>query len=221
MIQRLPAILEREFNVSLNASREPGFKWLTSSGYHLHVRTTPTDAHLARIFYDILLEQAQHHPGQAIRYKEVLERARRSHPKDEVVQSAIPVSIGRRLEVIVQFMREHQLPPLTCLAVNESRQPGASYRPVNGSWQADMGAVSAHNWSQWRGKWDIHIERARKAALPLKRRKEQQARNLVHEAYLAQRVPRLSHDEKEQLVELLRDGLSVEDAMAELARPRE
>jgi hypothetical protein len=181
------------------------------------VRTTPTDAHLARVYYDVLLDQARSNPGQAIRYKEVLDRAKRSHPQDEIVQSAIPVSMGRRLEVIVQFMREHQLPPLTCLAVNESRQPGASYRAVHGSWKADMAAVSTHDWSQWQGRWDTHVEAARKAALPVKRRKEQEARNLVHEAYLDQRVPKLTLDVKEQLVDLLRDGLSIEDAMAELA----
>ncbi|MEZ0324286.1 MAG: hypothetical protein ACAH95_00110, partial [Fimbriimonas sp.] len=158
------------------------------------MRITPTDAHLARIYYDVLLEHARSHPGQAIRYKEVLERAKRTHPQDETVQSAIPVSMGRRLEVIVEFLREHQLPPLTCLAVNESRQPGASYRAVNGSWQADMAAVSTHNWSQWQGRWDSHLEAARKAALPLKRRKEQEARNLVHEAYVAKRVPKLPLD---------------------------
>lgn len=186
-------------------------------GYHVHVKTTPTDAHLARIYYDVLLEHARSHPGQAIRYKEVLERAKRAHLTDEIVQSAIPVSMGRRLEVIVQFLREHQLPPLTCLAVNETRQPGTSYRAVNGSWQADMEMVSAHNWSQWKGQWDTHIEAARNAALPMKRRKEQEARNLVHDAYLAGRVPKLPLDVKEHLVELLRDGLSVEDAMAELA----
>jgi hypothetical protein len=181
------------------------------------VRTTPTDAHLAHIYYDVLLEHAHNHPGQAIRYKEVLDRAKRAHPNDEIVQSAIPVSMGRRLEVIVQFLREHQLPPLTCLAVNESLQPGASYRAVNGSWQADMEVVSGYDWLKWQGQWDRHLEAARKAAVPLKRRKEQEARNLVHEAYVAGQVPKLPQDLKEQLIELLREGLAVEDAMAELA----
>lgn len=181
------------------------------------VKTTPTDVHLARFYYDILLEHASTNPGQAIRYKEVLDRTKRAHPNDEIVQSAIPVSMGRRLEVIVQFLGEHQLPPLTCLAVNESLQPGSSYRPVNGSWQADMEAVSRHDWSRWRGQWDRHVETARKAAVPLKRRKEQEARTLVHEAYVAGMIPKLSLALKEQLVERLREGLTVADAMAELA----
>ncbi|MGJ7565261.1 hypothetical protein ACSFBM_15520 [Variovorax sp. GB1R11] len=185
----------------------------------LSVRTTPTDAHLARIYYDILLDHARNHPGQAIRYKEVLERARRAHPNDEVVQSAIPISMGRRLEVIVQFLGEHQLPPLTCLAVNETSQPGASYRAVNGSWQADMDVVSGYDWSRWRGQWDSHLDAARKAAVQLKRRKEQEALNLVHEAYVAGQIPKLSQDQKNQLIELLREGLAMEDAMAELAKP--
>lgn len=185
------------------------------------MKTTPTDAHLARIFYDTLLEYSRSQPGQPIRYKDVLDRAKRAYALDEIVQSAIPVSMGRRLEVIVKFLREHQLPPLTCLAVNESGQPGSSYRAVNGSWQADMTAVAVHDWTKWRGQWDTHLEVTRRAAIPLRRRKEQEALNLVHEAYLAGQIPKLAQDVKEQLVELLRDGLTVEDAMTELAVPAE
>jgi hypothetical protein len=122
------------------------------------VKTTPTDAHLARIFYSVLIEQARSHPGQSVRYKELLNRAKRAHPNDEVVQSAIPIGIGRRLEVIVQFVRDHHLPPLTCLAVNESGHPGASYRPVNGSWQTDMDSVARYDWSEWQDRWDTHID---------------------------------------------------------------
>lgn len=180
------------------------------------MKTTTTDAHLARIYYDILLEHARSNSGQAIRYKKVLEFAKQQHPKDEIVQSAIPVSMGRRLEVIVRFISEHQLPPLTSIVVNDSGQPGASYRPVNESWMADMAAVAIHDWSKWQGRWETHIETTRKAASPLKRRKEQEARNLVHEAYVAKRIPKLALDMKEQLVELLRDGLLLEDAVAEL-----
>jgi len=180
------------------------------------VKTTPTDAHLARTYYGILVGQARSHPGQSIRYKELLDRAKRAHPNDAVVQSAIPIGVGRRLEVIVQFARDHNLPPLTCLAVNDSGHPGASYRPVNGSWHGDMEAVAKFDWSQWQGRWDTHIQTVRKAATPLKRRTEQKVLELVHQVYVAGQLPRLPLDVKEQLVELLKDGLEVEDAMREL-----
>lgn len=82
-----------------------------------------------------------------------------------------------------------------------------------------MDAVAAYDWAKWQGQWDIHIEATRKAAVPLKRRKEKDARELVHQSYLEGKVPKLDHGMKEQLVELIRDGLSPEDAMLELAIP--
>lgn len=178
--------------------------------------TTHTDIHLARVFYDILLGHAQSCPGEPIRYKEVLARARRYHPRDESVAGAIPVSIGRRLEVIVQFVREHGLPPLTCIAVNESGRPGGSYKTVHGSWEADMDEVARYAWSEWTGKWDTYTALAQKAATPLKRRRDETARQIVHAEYVAGRVPKLGQDVKEQLVELLKDGLSVNDAWLEI-----
>ncbi|MCV0439297.1 MAG: hypothetical protein K5880_11740 [Hydrogenophaga sp.] len=180
------------------------------------MKTTQTDIHLARVFYDILLDHARTHPGKPIRYKEVLDRACHAHPGDACVAGAIPVSIGRRLEVIVQFTREHELPPLTCIAVNESGRPGESYKTVLGSWDEDMETVARYGWSDWQGKWDLYVETAYKVATPLKRRRDDVARQLVHEEYVARRIPKLDLDAKEQLVELLRDGLSFRDAWSEI-----
>jgi hypothetical protein len=181
-----------------------------------NMKITTTDTHLAAIYYDVLLEHARTKPGKSIRYKEVLENARRLHPNDDTVAAAIPISIGRRLELIVEFVLQNQLPPLTCIAVNESGLPGPSYKVVNGSWQADMDAVAAHDWAKWKDKWDTYMRDAVKEAIKLKRRKEVDARQMVYDEYRAERVPQLSSAEKEQLVVLLMDGLSVEDAMQEI-----
>lgn len=189
------------------------FPWVRGD---LRMRTTPTDAHLARIFYAVLLNQARTNAGQCLRYKELLARARQTHPSDEVVVNAVPIGVGRRLEVIVQFAQAHRLPPLTCLAVNETGRPGASYKPVNGSWQADMDAVAAFDWTQWHDRWESHVQAVRRAATPLKRRGEAQARELLYQEFRAGRVGKLALDAKEQLVELLRDGLSFDDALQEL-----
>jgi hypothetical protein len=180
------------------------------------VKSTQTDAHLARIFYGVLLEQAKTSPGQSIRYKELLARARQVHPADEVVANAIPIGVGRRLEVIVQFAQAHRLPPLTCLAVNETGRPGTSYKPVNGSWQMDMDAVAAFEWTQWQDRWNEHVQAVRRSATPLKRRTDSQARELLYNEFRAGHVDKLALDAKEQLVELLRDGLDVNDALQEL-----
>ncbi len=181
------------------------------------MKTTETDAHLARIYYDVLLDHAHLSPGAPIRYKELLDRAKRAHPLDDTVQSAIPVSMGRRLDVIARFVRTHGLPPLTCLAVNDQQYPGAGYTAAHGSWEKDMEAVAVNDWSGWKGQWHEHIEAISRAAVPRKRRKEDAARLLMHQAYVDGTVPKMDPGPREQLVALLMDGMGVDEAMAELA----
>lgn len=177
------------------------------------MRITSTDAHLAAVYYDVLLDHVRKAPGAPIRYKEVLERARAAHPSDSVVAAAVPVSMGRRLGVIADFVRQHGLPPMTCIVVNDSGRPGPSYRPVHGSWEADMEAVAAYDWGAWKGRWDIYVGAAKQAAVRFQRRTESEARQLVFNEYRAGRVPALSPDDKERLVDLLMQGLPVQEAL--------
>lgn len=180
------------------------------------MKTTPTDIHLAHLFYDILIAHAQAYPGKAIRYKDLIGTAKVAHPNDEAVQMSIPVSLGRRLELIVQFTRENQLPPLTCVVVNDTGRPGSSYKNIHGSWEADLDAVALYDWSAWAGRWNLFVEAEKKKTVPVKRRTDDAARQLVHKEFQAGNLPRLELPAKEQLVEFLKDGLPFEDAYAEL-----
>lgn len=181
------------------------------------MKITTTDTHLAAIYYDVLLEHARTKPGESIRYREVIEHARLLHPNDDIAAAAIPLSIGRRLELIVEFVRQNQLPPLTCIVVNETGKPGESFKVVGESWEADMKAVAEHDWAEWKGKWDFYIQSTNKAAIKLTRRKESVALEMVHDEYRAGKIPKLSDAKKAQLVTLLIEGLSVDDAVQEIS----
>lgn len=181
------------------------------------MKITTTDTHLAAIYYDVLLEHARIKPITAIRYKQVIKRARLLHPNDDIVASAIPVSIGRRLDLIVEFVRLNQLPPLTCIVVNETGKPGDNFKIVGESWEADMHAVAEHDWAVWKGKWDFYMQATNKGAIKLTRRKEKIALEMVHDEYRAGKIPKLSDAKKVQLVTLLMDGLSMDDAVQEIS----
>lgn len=184
--------------------------------WSVRVKTTPTDVHLANVFYDQLLGHARKYPGKPIRYGDLVAKAKAAHPIDGMVQSAIPVSTGRRLELIVQFVAANQLPPLTAIVVNSTGYPGHSYKPVNGSWKADMDSVAAYDWSQWQGAWQVYVKTVNKHAAPMRRRTETVSRELVHEQWTLGNLPKLELDTKERLVDLLRDGMAFEDALADL-----
>lgn len=179
-------------------------------------KITTIDVHLAQVFYEVLLDHARAAPGRSLRYKEALRRAKTIHVDDDVVQSAVPVSMGRRLDVIVQFVKEHQLPPLTCLAVNETGLPGASYKPVNRTWQADLDAVAAFDWAPWQGRWNLHVAKEMKSVRPFQRRKEEDASQMIFESFKAGQIRRLDPSERVEFVKLLMTGIDLRDAAEDL-----
>lgn len=95
------------------------------------MKTTIYDVRLGEIYYRYLLELARERAGATIRYGELVERAKAEHPNDDLVQSAIPLSIGKRLLMIELFCAKHKLPNLACLAVNASGRPGPGYKAIH------------------------------------------------------------------------------------------
>ena len=53
-------------------------------------------------------------------YSELVAAAVELHPDNEMVQNAIAVSVGRKLEVIKQFVAERELPDLSSLIISKS-----------------------------------------------------------------------------------------------------
>ena len=88
---------------------------------------TQHDVRLDEIYYRDLLALARDHVGATIEYGELVKRAKRDFPDDDIVKGALPRSIGKRLFVIEDFCIENNLPNLACLAVNQRGIPGESY----------------------------------------------------------------------------------------------
>ena len=86
----------------------------------LYSNITLNDIQLATVYYPILVDLARN--NQTLSYGELVVRAKREHPDNPVVQNAIAVSVGRKLDVIRLFVGERELPDLTSLIV--SKQTG-------------------------------------------------------------------------------------------------
>lgn len=180
---------------------------------------TYADVHLGRIYFDILLEQARNAPGKPIRYGDMVERAKAAHPEDDIVKNAINISVGRRLDVVVKFCREHELPDLACLAVNQGGTPGERYEKDNGVvWEKEMARVAGSDWNEWTGHWNVYVTNATKSAITLKRVKEQDARAIRYEYFNGHRGLYSSYTEEqaEAILELIMEGHAANSAFEEI-----
>jgi hypothetical protein len=87
----------------------------TSSSQYSNV--TLTDVQLASAYYPILIDLAKH--KHCLTYSELVERAKQEYPDKSVVQKALAVSTGRRLDVVRAFTDERGLPDLSALIINK------------------------------------------------------------------------------------------------------
>lgn len=69
-----------------------------------YANITLTDVQLASAYYPILIDLAKH--KHCLTYGELVERAKSLHPNKSVVQKAIAISAGRRLDVVRIFTYE-------------------------------------------------------------------------------------------------------------------
>lgn len=124
---------------------------------------TKHDVRLGEIYYRYLLEMARERRGATIRYGELVARAQRDFPDDDIVKGAIPIAIGKRLFMIEEFCTGHAYPNLACLAVNAKGTPGDRYTH---NWADEMAAVVAFDWTSVEAEWGLHVEGWRLAAAP-------------------------------------------------------
>ncbi|SDC86530.1 hypothetical protein [Paraburkholderia lycopersici] len=183
------------------------------------MKTTAYDVRLGEIYYRYLLELARERPGATIRYGELVERAKTGYPNDELVQSAIPLSIGKRLLMIEMFCARHALPNLACLAVNASGRPGPGYK---GNWEDEKLRVARFDWESCEQDWAIHVSEWRAAAqkpLKLVRRSRQEAEKVFMAHWRADAASgsplypnRLGNEIKEQIIKAIERGHAPEAA---------
>lgn len=84
----------------------------------LYGNITLNDVQLAAAYYPILIDLAKH--KHRLTYGELVGKAKVIYPEKGYVQNAIPVSTGRKLDVVRIFTNERNLPDVTSLIINKS-----------------------------------------------------------------------------------------------------
>ena len=85
----------------------------------LYKNITLNDVQLAAAYYPILIDLAKH--KHCLTYGELVDRAKEENPEKEVVQNAIAISAGRKLDVVRLFTIDRELPDVTSLVINKGQ----------------------------------------------------------------------------------------------------
>jgi len=141
---------------------------------------TENDLELGRVYWSLLIEFARDKKGKVLTYGELIENAKKAYPDNAAVENAIPISIGRKLEVVVWFCAQNKLPDLACLVVNQSGLPGESYIHFL-TWEAERKKVADYDWSNIQIKFETTIQQELAKTVKLKKRKNDEALNLRYE----------------------------------------
>ncbi|MFO6446764.1 hypothetical protein ACLBKU_06415 [Erythrobacter sp. NE805] len=178
------------------------------------MNVTETDLAIASALYPVMVECARQSPPTKLTYGQLLDEAQKRFPENEAVLRAIPISLGRRLDVVRMFLNEHALPDLTSLVVNaDTGEVGSAFGadPIHVREQ-----VAAFDWSTVSEEFDLHIDGLRKEAAARSRpkRNRDDAKKLMSAHYQQHRaaLPKGIEAHRELIIELLVDGWSVEDA---------
>jgi hypothetical protein len=183
----------------------------------LYERVTRIDLQLALVYYPILIGLAK--KNEVITYGALVELAKSIYPDNPVVQSAIPVTTGRRLDVVRSFTSVEGLPDITCLVINRHRGlPGEKFPgdPVE-----VRNAVADFNWSDFMPKFDMFVTATQTELdkrVKRKRVSEQKAIELMSSYYFANRDTLNLPDNKKItpyrpfIIENIMEGYSMECA---------
>jgi hypothetical protein len=179
---------------------------------------TTADVQLARAYYPLLMAAAQQR--QRVSYGELVIKAKAANPGVTVVQKAITVSTGRRLDVIRRFTNERGLPDLASLVI----APGAGERSAGSRRspepEAPRDAVFDFDWSSVAKDFGVFMKQAETAAKHRKTVKEPVALEAMsayfreHQATLPARV----REQRQVIIEMIMEGFSAEEAFERALR---
>jgi len=193
---------------------------MTNSVGSLYANVTRIDVHLANAYYPILIDLARN--NQLITYGDLVDRAKMIYPENAFVQNAIPVSTGRRLDVVRSFTSSRGLPDITCLVVNESkRKPGDRYPgdPVKAREE-----VSEYDWSKVTFEFDAFVKAAESdiEKLKLKKITMPKALELMSDYYYKNKSNLPAKDlviqQRDLILEIIVEGYSPEQAFEQALR---
>ena len=176
---------------------------------------TLIDVQLASAYYPLLVDVAR--TRSRVTYGDLVERAKAAYPGNPVVQRAIAVSTGRRLDVVRQFTRARALPDLTSLVINAGKgECGVgftrSFDPV-----AAREEVFAFDWSAVVPEFQGFVKDVERATQPRKRVKEKVALEIMASHYKGHKAqyPASVREHRELIIELIMEGFPVEQAFAQ------
>ena len=175
---------------------------------------TLNDIEIGQRLFDALAYLAQALRGAPITYTDLLTLARQRHPRDTVLDRAVPVGIGIKLRFIQYFCAVNKLPNLACLAVNRtSMRPAPGYE---GDWDAERRAVAEADWPAMQAAFDAYAAAAR-AAVParLKPRKERPADVAWYAYFCSHRsaCEKVTPQDKREIINLIMAGLDPDSAL--------
>jgi hypothetical protein len=176
---------------------------------------TLVDVQLASAYYPILVDLARH--KHCLTYGELVERAKRENPDRPVVQKAIAVSTGRRLDVVRIFTSERDLPDLTALVIGKaSGECGVGFTRSFDP-RATREQVFDFDWSAVSTDFDGFVKHTETAITPRKKVKEPVARQLMADYYKDHKVtlPAGIREQRELIVELIIEGFSPAEAFSQ------
>lgn len=178
----------------------------------LYANITLNDVQLAAVYYPILVELARH--KHCLTYGELVKRAKESHPDVEYVQRAIPVSAGRKLDVVRLFISERGLPDVTSLVINKTAGECGNgvteyFDPVKLREE-----VFTYDWSSVSDEFDLYIETAEQKATPSVRLSRNDAMTMTLDYFKANRtsLPTAISQRRDDIINLILEGYKTEEA---------
>ena len=175
---------------------------------------TLLDIQLARIYLPILVKCARE--GRTCTYTELVDEAKAGHVSNADVQKAIPVSTGRRLEVIRLYCKSEDLPDLASLVIGKNSGECGSFYLKHFDPVSARAAVFAMDWNRLLPDIDGYFEYTTTKITPRTIRKAETARQLMSDYFKENRtrLPQSIVSQREQILQMLVEGFDPEEAFA-------
>ncbi|BCG04722.1 hypothetical protein PPGU19_092900 (plasmid) [Paraburkholderia sp. PGU19] len=185
---------------------------MTRTIHTAYTRPTPLSIRMASVIFPVLVEHAK--KRQLITYGDLARHARNAHPDNREVQNMIPVSMGRKLDVVRTYCLKNQLPDLASIAINqETRDTGLSYVDKLNAPKRQQ-EVFTFDWESRAVEFDEHLLQENRRTKKLVKRREDVARKVMREYYVAHKpdLPADIVNYREEILVLLGNGHDAEDA---------
>ena len=135
-----------------------------------------------------------------------------------MVQNAIAVSTGRKLDVVRIFTSEKELPDVTSLIINKNQGECGIGFTEHFDPQKTREDVYEYNWEEASTQFDLYIESVEKKAAPKKKRTRKVALDLMAKHYLEnkQLYPVTIKEKREEIIIILMEGFEVEESFKQV-----